>query len=107
MTTMAYDDVGSGSPVLLLHSECCRDRVAHGSAVVQRGELAEPHALREPHVMAGGHLHGQAGLAGTADAGERHERAIAQRGRDPEDLLVAADEAGRAPRQVAASPIRS
>ena len=48
----------------------------------------------------GGHLHREPGLAHTADAGQRHEPSILERGRERGDLVLAPDERRELQRQV-------
>ena len=83
---------------------CCnrrarRDGMAHRGAVVERREFAEPHAVAEAVLLAPGGLEGEPGLADAADAGQRDQRALAQGGGNAQHLVLAPDEAGRAPRQ--------
>ena len=91
---------------MLLQPQRRRDGVAHRGAVVERREFAEPRAVAEALLLASCGLEGEPGLADAADPGQRHQRALAQGGGDAQHLLLAADEAGRAPRQIGDRTVR-
>ena len=72
--------------------------------VVDRRELAEPHAVTEALLFPPGDLEGQPGLADAPDAGQRHKRCLSQGAGDAQDIALSADETGCATRQSGAGP---
>ena len=86
--------------LLLLQPQSRRDGVAHRLTGIERREFAYPYAVSEAFLVAPCGLECEPGLSDTADPGQRHQRALTERGGYPLHLLVAADEAGRAPRQI-------
>ena len=72
----------------------------HVRRVGERVEVDEPDAVRARADLTRGRFQGQAGLAGTARAGQRDEPVIAQQPCDLAELALAADEAGQRRREV-------
>ena len=62
--------------LLLLQPQRRGDGVAHRGAVVERRELAEPHAVAEAVLLARCDLEREPGLADAADPGQGHQRAL-------------------------------
>ncbi|MDF2976688.1 MAG: hypothetical protein K0S40_1416 [Actinomycetospora sp.] len=85
----------------LPHPQRDRHRVADRPVVVERRQLAEPGAVGEAGLLAGGALDGEPRLADPTDPGQRDERALAEGGDDPGHVGLPADEAGDPPGQVA------
>ena len=85
----------------LLDAQRGGDGVVDRAPVGEAAELAEPHPVGEPHPVPGCHLHREPRLPRTADAGQGHQRPRPERSTDTLDLLTAADETARPPRQVA------
>ena len=90
--------------LLLLQPQSGRDGMGHRGAVVERREFADTHAVAEAVLLARCGLEGEPGLADAADPGQRDQRALAQGGGNAQHLVLAPDEAGRAPWQAGRRP---
>jgi hypothetical protein len=75
-------------------------RLRQQPGVAQPGQLDQPHAVRPAVPELAGQLDRQAGLAGTARPGDRHQPVLLDQLADLAQLDVAADEAGQPLRQV-------
>ena len=89
---MSFERLGKRSPGGFLDPEHRGHGLRHQPLVGERCELHEPHAIGVVDERDGRHLEGQAGLAGAARAGERHEPRGAQEPRDLFQLALASDE---------------
>ena len=75
------------------HADGAGDLVGDHASVVDLGQLDEPHRPARRFGM--GHGEGEAGLAGSARPGQRHDAVVGERFVDPLELLLPADQPGR------------
>ena len=75
-----HDALGQRQPRALRASDRAGDDLDHELAVVGGGQLTEPGAVGEPWHDLGRDLHGEAGLAHAAGAGQGDERRLLDRG---------------------------
>ena len=87
-TASASNVIGLGR-----HTDGARNLVRDHARVVDLGELDEPH--RPSRRLGMGHGEGQAGLAGPARPGQRHDAVVREHLLDPLELLLPADQPGR------------
>jgi hypothetical protein len=71
----------------------------HPDRIVHRGQLRQPHPVREPARHPPGHLARQPGLAHSARPGHRHQPVLLQQARDLTHRLVPAHETGQHDRE--------
>jgi hypothetical protein len=88
-------DPGRRPARLLPHPQRRRHHGRHQRRVVHRGQLGQPHPVREPARHLFGYLAGQPGLARPARPGHRHQPVAAQQARDLAHRPGPAHEAGQ------------
>ena len=77
----------------------------HGILDVRRtGEVDEPQAVRELRLESTARLHGEAALAHSRRAGERHKAVLAQQAGDTPEIPLPPDERGGRRGEIAATP---
>ena len=83
--------------LLLLKPQRRGDGVGDSRTVIERSELAKHCAIVELFLHSTGDLEGQPGLADASDAGQRHQRTLANGADDDFDVVLASNETGDAP----------